>query len=159
MKLQSTYVPFLAFLPIFGIAMIAVPPFAIIPIFIGLAMHQMFLGIIGALATYVVAIGIAMHLKKRNYIQTYYELDDEKVVYFNGFFSPERKEILYQRILEVDFRQGFLQQLFGLGTVILVTNSGSSNQPMAGINITDVQNPDQVYEAVKKIVYSHIKDN
>ena len=106
-----------------------------------------------------VFIGVSVYIKHRNYLQIYYELDDEKVIYFDGFFAPVRKEILYRRILEVDFRQGFFQKKFGLGTVTLVTNSASSNQASAGITMKDIANPHEVYEAVKAIVYPHIKNS
>jgi membrane protein YdbS with pleckstrin-like domain len=157
MKLTSTFNPVLSFILLLGF--ISFWSLLIIGIPIGMASasdhFQLCIGLI--LALLIVAAIIAAHIRKRNYAMTFYEFDEEKIIYFDGFFNPTRKEIFYKRILEVDFKQGFLQKQFGLGTIVLVTNSASSNQQDSGINVPDIANPAETYDAVKKLIYARIK--
>jgi membrane protein YdbS with pleckstrin-like domain len=161
MKLTPVYNPALIFWRTFLALFFMVIPLALATTPIMLATNfSYFYSIIASVgALWIIATLILMHLIKRNYAQTYYELEEDKIIYFDGFFSLTRKEILYKRIMEVNLSQGFLQKKYGLGNIILVTSSASSNQASAGITIRDIENSEQAYEAAKKLIYPHIRAN
>jgi uncharacterized membrane protein YdbT with pleckstrin-like domain len=99
-------------------------------------------------------------LKRNNYQRTYYEFDEEKLIYYDGFINISRKEIFYQRVVEVNFTQNIIQRPFQVGTVLLSTAATGQGASVAnsGIKIKDLADPEATYEKIKAIIYAKLKN-
>ncbi|NQU17653.1 MAG: PH domain-containing protein [Candidatus Saganbacteria bacterium] len=95
-------------------------------------------------------------IKKITYGKTSYRFYNTRLDYFEGFWTVEEKTIDYRKVTEVNLRKGFIQKMFGLGTIILSTpaTGGSYGMAMSGIHLKDLENPDQVYKKLKELVHN-----
>ncbi len=94
-------------------------------------------------------------VKKKSYAKTEYRFFSDKLEYYEGFFSIEEKSIKYKNITEVYLRKGFFQKMYGLGTIVLstpATGTQEAGQSRSGIRVRDVENPDEIYAKIKKLV-------
>lgn len=124
----------------------------------------------GALAFLGVPL-VAYLGKKLNYSRTEYRFFADRLEFEEGFFSINEKVIRYRDVKEVTLHKGFLQRIYGLGTIYLATlatgttpwnyNSGAfnpfsalgfGNVSASGVSVRDVQNPDQLFEKIRQIV-------
>ena len=93
-------------------------------------------------------IPIVSYINKINtYRKTEYRFYPTKLDYYEGFFTVEEKTIDFSKITEVHLRKGVFQRMYGLGTIIISTATIGS-----GIKITDIEDPDGIYQQVKEII-------
>ena len=103
--------------------------------------------------------------KKLNYTRTEYRFFRDRLEFDEGFFSINRKVIQFHDVKEVTVRRGILQRIYDLGTVYLATlATGSSaranpfaalgfgNVSASGVSVRDIQNPDEVFDKIRKLV-------
>ena len=92
-------------------------------------------------------------VKQRTYAKTRYEFYGHKLDYYEGFFTTEEKSIDYDNVTEVNLRKGVFQKMYGLGTIVLSTPATSfRGRARAGISISDIKNPDRVYQQIKELI-------
>lgn len=110
---------------------------------------------VGIVASIILPMWGYIYLKRNNYRQTYYDFGDDRLIYFEGFLNIKRKEILYHRILEINFAQSVIQRPFGVGTVLLLTaaTEPSTARGQGGIKIRDIDSPETMYERIKSVVH------
>ncbi len=107
--------------------------------------------------------------KKYNYERTEYIFNDDCLEFEEGFFTINKKTIKFRDIREVTLRRGIFQRMYGLGTIYLATfATGSSGAPnlfsaigfgnfsASGVSVLDIENPEEVYQRIKKIIDSQI---
>ena len=118
----------------------------------------------GALAFFGVP-GVAYFGKMLNYSRTEYRFYDDRLEYDEGFFTINKKVVKYRDITEVTLREGFLQRLYGLGTIYLATPAtgsgprnnvffalGFGNVSGSGLGVRDIQSPDETFEKIKAAI-------
>ena len=135
-------------------------------------MTRSFLGIQGqapfrffGLLAFCVIPCVAYIGKKLNYSQTSYSFFEDRIEFEEGYFSRNRKVVMYRDVLEVSLRRGVLQRSCGLGTIYLGTlatgseaksNSfptlGFGNVSASGIGIKDIVEPDAAYARIRRMV-------
>lgn len=81
------------------------------------------------------------------YSSTNFLIGTDKVSYINNFFNYTRVDIKYEDIKELSVTQGFLQRMFGLGAVSMIS-SATINQ--AGITFYSIENPREVYDIIQQ---------
>lgn len=92
---------------------------------------------------------INMIITKKQYEKISYDFYKTKVIFKDEFLNMSKKEIKYKDIKEITMRQTFLQRKFNLGDIILRTSAeGYSN----GIVIVDIENVENEYNKIKKII-------
>lgn len=109
----------------------------------------------------IIYVTIKMLLEKRQYKDLEYTFYKTKVEYKDGFLTKEEKELKYKYVREVLLTQGILERLFGIGTIRIFTNASSGtynrnnyeNVPgRNGIYIHCVENVEEQYQKIKKII-------
>jgi membrane protein YdbS with pleckstrin-like domain len=94
---------------------------------------------------------LSFTIHKKTYQKTEYRFFPDRLEYYEGFLTVEEKNIPLANVTEVNLRKGALQSKYGLGTVILSTPATMSGT-RAGIRIADIENPDEVYQSVKRLI-------
>jgi membrane protein YdbS with pleckstrin-like domain len=101
-------------------------------------------------------IPIVTYLAAKNtYAKTEYRFYNDKLDYYEGFFTVEEKTINYKNITETNLMKGIFQKKYGLGTIFLstpATGFQSSSRARSGIRVSNIENPDDVYSKVKDLV-------
>ncbi len=99
--------------------------------------------------------GLTYYAHRKTYAQTVYRFYQNKLEYFEGFFTVEEKTILYKNVNEVYLRRGIIQRGYDLGTIVLSTpaTGWNSSRARSGIRIVNIKNPEKVYKAVKELVH------
>jgi uncharacterized membrane protein YdbT with pleckstrin-like domain len=92
------------------------------------------------------------YLKRSTYEKTEYVLENGKITYSEGFLNTEKKEVDFARVVEVSLKRNVIQRSFGTGTIVLYTAASNQAAGMSGVRFRDVENPDAMYEQVKKVV-------
>ena len=94
-------------------------------------------------------------IKQQNYAKTFFEFNEDRLLFYEGFFNIQKKEVLIKNFIEVNCTKNFLQRMFGVGTIILNTAATGQIQGFSGsgIKIKDIENPDQYYEKIRDIVH------
>ncbi|HBH26665.1 MAG TPA: hypothetical protein DDX54_04625 [Rhodospirillaceae bacterium] len=93
------------------------------------------------------------YLYRKTYEKTEYRFFSKNLEYYEGFLMIERKIIKYDRVTEVNLRRGFLQKLFGLGTIILSTPaSGHDLQAKSGVRIRDIRDAEKIYDKLAGLI-------
>jgi membrane protein YdbS with pleckstrin-like domain len=97
---------------------------------------------------------LAFLTKQKTYAKTTYNFFEDKLDYFEGFFTTEEKTIDYKNITEVNLRKSVFQKMYGLGTIILSTPATgyAHGRARSGIHIRDIPHPDRVYQQVKALI-------
>jgi len=92
--------------------------------------------------------------KSRTYAATEYRFYAARLEYAEGFWAAENKSIKYDKILEASLREGVFQRQYGLGTIFLSTAATgfTSGRSRSGISISDIENPQKVYAALKELM-------
>lgn len=94
--------------------------------------------------------------KKRSYAKTEYRFYPTRLEYYEGWFVIQQKTIDYRHIQEVNLQKGMIQRRYGLGTLVLATPAtaatGGNGTWKSGIRIVDVEDPDTLYEQVRRLV-------
>jgi membrane protein YdbS with pleckstrin-like domain len=118
----------------------------------------------GTLAFILIPVA-AVFGKQLNYTRTEYKFFDDRLEFEEGFFTINKKVIKYSNVKEITLRKGIFQRMYGLGTVYLATlatgstqnynvfySLGFGNVSASGIAVRDIENPDETYEKIKKLV-------
>ncbi len=124
------------------------------------AISFVFFGVLVFFLIFVVTPIFIFFYTKMMYKKTVYTIYKDKIEYVEGFLSIEKKSITLKRILEVHLRKGFIQKMFGLGSIHLeIPNSASGGRNGSwweaarnGIYLKDIENSDEIYQKMKKIV-------
>lgn len=122
-------------------------------------------------AGFLAAPAVAYLGKKLNYSRTEYRFFDDRLEFEEGFFSINEKVIRYCDVKEVTLHKGFLQRIYGLGTIYLATLAtgtspwgsgtggfnpfnalGFGNVSASGVSVRDVENPDRVFQQIRAAV-------
>ncbi len=92
--------------------------------------------------------------KKNTYAKTEYRFFQDKLEYYEGFFTVEEKSISYKNIVEVNLRQGIIQKKYGLGTILLSTpaTGHQTGVSRSGKRILDIKEPRKIYKKVKELI-------
>ena len=103
--------------------------------------------------------------KKLNYSRTEYRFFADHLEFEEGFFSINKKVIMFRDIKEVTLRKGVFQRIYGLGTIYLATLAtgstgnfnpflalGFGNVSASGINVRDIADPDQAFDKIRSLV-------
>ncbi|GIW71163.1 MAG: hypothetical protein KatS3mg102_0705 [Planctomycetota bacterium] len=98
----------------------------------------------------------------RYYARTEYRLYDDRIEYEKGFLGREHKELPWSWVTECTLRQGVLQQMYGVGTIVLATPATDPTDPTdptgsavgSGMKIVDVPDPEWVYAQVRARVHA-----
>lgn len=98
---------------------------------------------------YGVFYGIGVAVCKKQYDKYSYDFYKTKVIYRDSFLNVSEKEVKYKYIREVGMNQTFFQKFFNLGNISLHTNAEMFGN---GIFIRDVENVDEVYSKIRKII-------
>ena len=86
------------------------------------------------LVFYGVLTGVLHWMTKRNYEKTTYSFLPDRLVYYDGFFNREKKEVRYEMLREIGYTEGIFQRMYGLGSINLSTSAtAASNKQRAGI--------------------------
>lgn len=83
---------------------------------------------------------------------TTYLIEDNKIMQQTHFLGRRYKEVLLHNVKEVELRVGILQNLFGLGKVVIHTQVILSGNQSSGISLLDIEEPDLFYKTLKKAV-------
>ncbi len=139
----------------------------IVVLFIGVAFHKTF-GLVHSLfylILYAIIASLVILARYPYYLYCSFTLDKDKVSCVSSFINYKRKDIKYEDIKEVVLKIGFVQKLFGLGTISVITNATiSKHNPEiqflyfsvpravteAGINLFNIANPMEVYEILQQ---------
>ena len=110
------------------------------------------LGII-AIVTGVFVFFRMMNLKVRRYL--FYK---NKAEFYEGFLNIVQRTVSYQKVTDCVMTKSVWDRMFGTGTIRLVTagHEGSGRYTVGGgIVIQFVENPNQVYKEVQKLLGVH----
>jgi len=77
-----------------------------------------------------------------------YVLTKERINVRKGLLSVREEEILLYRVLDISFRQGILERLLGLGTLMLY--STDTTAPV--LSLQSIKNPRQVRNLLRELV-------
>lgn len=105
-----------------------------------------------AIAIAIVAIVTAVFLFYRyeQYKAYEYIFCTDKVIFNSNFFNVENKQIKYNNIIEVKYKQSILQTMFKLGDIII--NTSAENGINNGIIIYSVENVKELYKKINSII-------
>lgn len=105
-----------------------------LPIFYGF----IFTGLIGFI---VVITGFYFSIRN-NYRKTVYEFLDDRLIYYDGFWSRSKKELMYRSIREIGYNESIFQRKYNLGTIVVST---PATDKKAGLYLNDIQDVEAVY--------------
>ena len=75
-----------------------------------------------------------------------YRVTNERLINDRGFITKHTEQLDLFRVNDVQIRQGLLQRLFGVGTVIVISSDASAPQK----KMLDVANPHRVGDIVRQ---------
>lgn len=80
-------------------------------------------------------------------------IEEGKVVYSNEFIIRCVREVKKENIKEIHFYQNFLQRIFGVGTIYLLTHATPFvSRRSSGIKMFDVADPQGVYNKIQQYI-------
>lgn len=79
---------------------------------------------------------------------TMYILDDDKLCIDSGFINLKSDEIRLYRILDISFKRTFLQRIFGLGTIEII----SSDKTSGNFTLKNIKNSKEVRDNLSDLV-------
>jgi membrane protein YdbS with pleckstrin-like domain len=120
--------------------------------------------IFGAIAFFGVPL-VAYFGKKLNYSRTEFRFFPDRLEFDEGFFSINKKVVLFRDVREVTLHKGMIQRLYGLGTIYLATIAtgstgnfnpfvalGFGNVSASGVSVRDVADPDEMFDKIRRLV-------
>ena len=110
----------------------------------GYSLEEIIMGF--AVAFVVITMIFTYFQTRQTYKNTEYRFFGDKVEYYEGFFATESHTMNYKHITNTKLEKSIGQKWYKLGTITLNTASGQS------ITINDVENADNVYKLVTKLV-------
>lgn len=100
------------------------------------------------LAIILIFMLIKMIFDYLQYQATEYNFYNTKIEYKNGFLNKSEKTLKYKDIREVEKKEGILERIFKLGTIIIYTNASNQNN---GIRIHSLENIDEQFEKINQL--------
>lgn len=79
---------------------------------------------------------------------TVYGLSEDRFFLKTGVFSIKEDEVRLYHIKDISLRKGFMQRIFGLGTIVV----NSSDSSLKNFSIVNVKHPDSVKEQLSQYV-------
>ena len=79
---------------------------------------------------------------KNNYKKTVYTFLDDRLIYYDGFWSRSKKELLYRSIREIGYNESIFQRKYNLGTIVVST---PATDKKSGLYLKDIQDVEAVY--------------
>ncbi len=79
---------------------------------------------------------------KNNYKKTVYEFLDDRLIYYDGFWSRSKKELMYSSIREIGYNESIFQRKYNLGTIVVST---PANEKRAGLHLMDIRDVETTY--------------
>ncbi len=73
-----------------------------------------------------------------------YHFFEDRIEYYEGFLSIEKKVVYYSRITNIGLKKGLFEKRYGLGSIYIDT--ASSSPKGHELNIASIENPDQWYK-------------
>ncbi len=105
------------------------------------------------LVLYAIITSLVILARYQYYLYCSFTVDKDKVSYVSSFINYKRKDVKYEDIKEVVLKIGFIQRLFGFGTISVITNATISKHNTvteAGIDLFNIANPMEVYEILQQ---------
>ena len=102
----------------------------------------------------IIVTAIMNDLDKRNFEVTTYKVFDDKIEFEEGFINHKCNVVMLKDIIEIHLNQNFIQKKFNVGTLVFetaTTNSIPKNAFVKGLEFTDIENPQEIYNKVKSI--------
>jgi membrane protein YdbS with pleckstrin-like domain len=99
---------------------------------------------------FIIIFIVTYYIHKASLKRTEYRFYSNRIEYFEGFLVKNRKTISYDKISNIGQRKGIIEGWFGLGTIFIDT-PGSSPRGHE-LSIPYLENPDQVYDWMSKII-------
>lgn len=106
------------------------------------------------IAGYFISLSAASVFAVKMAYSTTFKLNQKTASYNLSFLWNKRKEVLLTNVKEVELKSSFLQKIFGLGTIVLHTQASSVGNNATGLSLSDIENPDKIYEFLKQAVSS-----
>jgi uncharacterized membrane protein YdbT with pleckstrin-like domain len=86
---------------------------------------------------------------------TVYELRKDKLLIASGLLSKHEDEVRLYRILDIEWKQGFFQGIFGIGTIVL----HSSDKSLGCFEIKNIKESKDVKELLSEQVETARREN
>ncbi|MBI2102223.1 PH domain-containing protein [Candidatus Woesearchaeota archaeon] len=120
------------------------------------------LGAAGAVAigflVFIIIIGLTLFFRLMNLKARRYLFYKTKAEFYEGFLNIVQRTVSYQKVTDCVLTKSVWDRMFGTGTIRLVTagHEGSGRYTVGGgIAIQFVENPNQVYGEVQKLLGMH----
>lgn len=103
---------------------------------------------------------IPVWLQKKNYDCTKYEIYPSRIEFHEGFIINKTSSILIKNIKEIHFKETFIQKLFKLGTIGVITSGSTDSISMnnSGEAFRDIENGRRIYDKLKQLL-DEVKSN
>lgn len=79
---------------------------------------------------------------------TVYSLREDKILVDKGFFTKIEDEIMLYRVLDISIKRGFIQRIFGLGTITVI----SSDKSCSELLIQNIKHSKEIKEQISELV-------
>ncbi|MBX9621314.1 MAG: PH domain-containing protein [Alphaproteobacteria bacterium] len=129
-----------------------IPPFIFIELFIGAIICAPFSdnSFLGWFVGYIIFLFGIVAGALGTYNGTTFKIGPNSVSHNRNFLWSKRKEVFFTNIKEIELKSGFLQKLFGLGTVVMHTQASTAGNNKTGLSLFDLENANKVYESLKE---------
>ncbi|MGV2886145.1 PH domain-containing protein [Paenibacillus taichungensis] len=98
------------------------------------------------LALYLVAALIVYKSMKRTKSKTVYSFYEDHMLYSESYRTKNKTTVKYSSITSLDYSCSTFQERLGIGTISIST-AGRSKL----INISDIPNPDEIYQKIEEL--------
>ena len=102
---------------------------------------------------YLTTLGVGLGVAAGIYGGTTFKISPTGITHDLDFLWNKRKEVLLLNIKEIELKVGFLQKLFGLGTIVIHTQASAAGDTKTGISLFDVENPSRFYDLLRENVF------
>jgi membrane protein YdbS with pleckstrin-like domain len=108
--------------------------------------NEVYLGIIGLLALALIPAVFDLLMTAARNRTTHYRVTNQRIIIESGLFSRSLDEIDMRSIDDIEFRQRFLERIFGIGEIVLIsTDKIAPRRALHGIH--DPRNTREVIRA------------
>ncbi|MBI4152682.1 PH domain-containing protein [Candidatus Woesearchaeota archaeon] len=107
---------------------------------------------------FVVIIGLTVFFRLMNLRARRYLFFKNKAEFYEGFLNIIQRTVSYQKVTDCVMTKSVWDRMFGTGTIRLVTagHEGAGRHTIGGgVAIQFVENPNQVYKEVQKLLGIH----
>jgi len=96
----------------------------------------------------LIIISIETTIKYLSYKKKYYDFYNDKLEYYDGFFTLNKSTVPYERITNIDENRGIIDRILGLYQISIETAGSSTSE----IKITYVKNGNKIVKELKEIL-------